>query len=192
VALINSDDINDSTVKPHVFFEAGNDRRVPLPASTPFFRMYAFRDTTGTASQVFAPLDFPQNFRGTVQPATAFNASFHSRVFYGGTRFNPAGTSCSSSFDSVIVALQGRTGLAAYDLNSIGDDRFLQITGQRVNAVQVVGGQLVVDMGLGAQNPPPAPAPPATAPPAPGPANVSMVANVPGTVPFKLGSGVCR
>ncbi|HVD76606.1 MAG TPA: hypothetical protein VNH43_03305, partial [Vicinamibacteria bacterium] len=66
------------------------------------------------------------------------------------------------------------------------------ITGQRVNAVQVVGGQLVVDMGLGAQNPPPAPAPPATAPPAPGPANVSMVANVPGTVPFKLGSSVCR
>jgi hypothetical protein len=191
VGLINVD--SDTTgLKPHVFFEAGNDRRVPLPTTSPFFRMYAYRDTTGTASQVFAPLDFPLNFRGTVQPATAFNANGKARVFYGGTRFNPAGTNCNSSFDSVIVALQGATGQAAYDLNSAGDDRFLQITGQRVNAVQVVGGQLVVDMGLGAQNPPPAPAPPATAPPAPGPANVSMVANVPGTVPFKIGSSVCR
>jgi len=191
VALINVD--SDTTgAKPHVFFEAGNDRRVPLPQSAPFFRMYAYRDTTGTAGQVFAPLDFPLNFRGTVQPATAFNANGFARVFYGGVKFNPAGTNCNSSFDSVIVALQGATGQAAYDLNSTGDDRFLTITGQRVNAVQVVGGQLVVDMGLGAQNPPPAPAPPATAPPAPGPANVSMVANVPGTIPFKLGSSVCR
>jgi len=191
VGLINVD--SDTTgLKPHVFFEAGNDRRVPLPQNAPFFRMYAFRDTTGTAGQVFAPLDFPINFRGTVQPATAFNANGFARVFYGGVKFNPAGTNCNSSFDSVIVALQAATGQAAYDLNSTGDDRFLTITGQRVNAVQVVGGQLVVDMGLGAQNPPPAPAPPATAPPAPGPANVSMVANVPGTIPFKLGSSVCR
>ena len=192
VGLINVD--TDSTaLKPHVFFEAGNDRRVPLPVSTPFFRMYAYRDTSGTSSQVFPALDFPQNFRGTVQPATAFNINGFARVFYAGTRFNPAGNQCASSFDSVISALQAATGGAAYDLVSgAGDDRFLTITGQRVNAVQVVGGQLVVDMGLGAQNPPPAPAPPATAPPAPGPANVSMVANVPGTVPFKLGSSVCR
>jgi hypothetical protein len=56
-----------------------------------------------------------------------------------------------------------------------------------------VAGKLVVDMGLGAQNPPPPPQPPATMPPAPNPvANVSIVANVAGTVPFKQGSSVCR
>jgi hypothetical protein len=137
-------------------------------------------------------VDFPQNYRGTVQPAVAFNSNGKGRVIYAGTRFNPAGTNCASSFDSILALLQGATGGAAYDLNASGDDRFLTITNQRVNAVQVVGGQLVVDMGLGAQNPPPAPAPPATAPPAPGPANVSTVANIPGTVPFKLGSSVCR
>lgn len=191
VALINMNSDNTSN-KPHLFFEAGNDRRVPLPSAAPFFRMYAFRDQ-GTASQVFAPIDFPQGFRGTVQPATAFNANGKARVFFAGTKFNPAGTNCASTFDSVLVAIQGATGQAAYDLNSSGDDRFLLLTNQRVNAVQVVAGKLVVDMGLGAQNPPPPPTPPVTTPPAPGPnANITVVSNVPGTIPFKLGSGVCR
>ena len=191
VALINMNS-NSTTNRPHLFFEAGNDRRVPLPTGAPLFRMYAFRDD-GTASQVFAPVDFPQGFRGTVQPATAFNANGKGRVFFAGTKFNPAGTNCASSFDSIIFALEAATGGAAYDLNASGDDRFITLTNQRVNAVQVVAGKLVVDMGLGAQNPPPPPTPPVTAPPAPGPnANVSMVANVPGTIPFKLGSSVCR
>jgi hypothetical protein len=191
VALINMNS-DSSFAKPHVFFEAGNDRRVPLPTSTPFFRMYAYRDA-GTAAEVFAPIDFPLNYRGTVQPATAFNANGFGRVFYAGTKFNPAGASCASSFDSVIFALQAADGGAAYDLNASGDDRSLVLTGQRVNAIQVVGGKLVVDMGLGAQNPPPPPAPPVTTPPAPAAsANVSVVANVPGTIPFKLGSSVCR
>jgi len=192
VALINMN--SDSTTnKPHVFFEAGNDRRVPLPTGTPFFRMYAFRDD-GSASQVFAPVDFAQGFRGTVQPATAFNANGKGRVFFAGTRFNAlTATVCASSFDSVLFALEAATGGAAYDLNLSGDDRFVTLTNQRVNAVQVVAGRLVVDMGLGAQNPPQPPAPPVTAPPAPGPnANVSVVSNVPGTIPFKLGSSVCR
>jgi hypothetical protein len=191
VALINmnSDATSD---KPHVFFEAGNDRRVPLRAASPFFRMYAYRDE-GTAAQVFVPLDFPLDYRGTVQPATAFNATGKGRVFYAGTKFNPAGTQCASSFDSIIFALQASNGGAAYDLNSAGDDRSITLTNQRVNAVQVVGGKLVVDMGLGAQNPPPPPTPPMTLPPAPSPvANVSVTSNVAGTIPFKLGSSVCR
>jgi hypothetical protein len=191
VALINMNS-DSSFAKPHVFFEAGNDRRVPLPTSSPLFRMYAYRDA-GTAAQVFTPIDFPLNFRGTVQPATAFNANGFGRVFYAGTKFNPAGTSCASSFDSVIFALQAADGGAAYDLNASGSDQSITLIGQRVNAVQVVGGKLVVDMGLGAQNPPPPPAPPVTTPPAPAAsANVSVVANVPGTIPFKLGSSVCR
>jgi hypothetical protein len=129
-----------------------------------------------------------------VQPATAFNANGKGRVFFAGTRFNPVtATVCASSFDSVLFALEAATGGAAYDLNISGDDRFVTLTNQRVNAVQVVAGKLVVDMGLGAQNPPPPPAPPQTAPPAPGPnANISVVSNVPGTIPFKLGSSVCR
>jgi hypothetical protein len=191
VALINMNSDN-TTNKPHLFFEAGNDRRVPLPSSPPLFRMYAYRDD-GSASQVFAPVDFPQGFRGTVQPATAFNANGKARVFFAGTKFNPAGTNCASTFDSILFALQGATGQAAYDLNSTGDDRSVLLTNQRVNAIQVVAGKLVVDMGLGAQNPPPPPTPPVTAPPAPGPnANITVVSNVPGTVPFKIGSSVCR
>src|SRR6185295_1268701 len=123
----------------------------------------------------------------------AFNATGKGRVFYAGTKFNPAGTQCASTFDSIIFALQASNGAAAYDLNSAGDDRSITLTNQRVNAVQVVGGKLVVDMGLGAQNPPPPPTPPVTMPPAAGStANVSMVANVGGSVPFKLGSSVCR
>jgi hypothetical protein len=192
VALINMNS-NLTTNKPHLFFEAGNDRRVPLPTTTPFFRMYAYRDD-GTASQLFAPVDFPQGFRGTVQPATAFNTNGFARVFYAGTRFNQVtATTCASTFDSVIFALQAANGLAAYDLSAGADKRSVTITNQRVNAIQVVGGQLVVDMGLGAQNAPPPPTPPVTAPTAPGPhANVSLVSNVPGTIPFKLGSSVCR
>ncbi|PYQ02714.1 MAG: hypothetical protein DMF83_22935 [Acidobacteria bacterium] len=192
VSLINMNSDN-TTNKAHLFFEAGNDRRVPLRSSAPLFRMYGYRDD-GSASQVFAPVDFPQGFRGTVQPATAFNANGKGRVFFAGTRFNPVtATICASSFDSVLFALEAATGGAAYDLNTSGDDRFVTLTNQRVNAVQVVAGKLVVDMGLGAQNPPPPPAPPQTAPPAPGPnANISVVSNVPGTIPFKLGSSVCR
>jgi hypothetical protein len=192
VALINMNS-NSTMDRAHLFFEAGNDRRVPLPSSTPFFRMYGYRDD-GSASQLTGfPIDFPQGFRGTVQPATAFNANGKGRVFFAGTKFNPAGNTCSSSFDSILFALQGANGAAAYDLNSSGDDRSVLLTNQRINAVQVVAGKLVVDMGLGAQNPPPPPTPPVTAPPAPGPnSNVSMIANVPGTVPFKLGSAVCR
>jgi hypothetical protein len=67
------------------------------------------------------------------------------------------------------------------------------ITNQRVNAIRTAGGQLVVDMGLGAQTPPPAPAPPVTSPPVNNPlANVSITGMLPGTIPFKLGSSVCR
>jgi hypothetical protein len=192
LALLNTNS-NATSDKPHVFFEAGNDRRVPLRAASPFFRMYAYRDDTTPTSLPNFPVDFPLGFRGTVQPATAFNANGKGRVFFAGTRFNPVtATVCASSFDSVLFALDMQ-GQAAYDLNASGDDRSVTLTNQRINAVQVVAGKLVVDMGLGAQNPPPPPQPPLTAPPVPGPAaNISVVANVPGTIPFKLGSAVCR
>jgi hypothetical protein len=186
-------DSDSSGVKPHVFLEAGNDSRVPLPAASPFFRMYAERDDSGVATDVFAPIDFPQGFRGTVQPATAFNPQGKARVFYGGTRYNPTGSDCVSSFDSVIYALQGGTGQAAYDLTAGGDDRYVAITNQRINAVQTSGGQLITDFGLGAQNAPPPPAPPIVG--SGGSAtqsNVLMGSTLPGTVAYKRGSSVCR
>jgi len=67
------------------------------------------------------------------------------------------------------------------------------ITNQRVNAVRTSGGQLVTDFGLGAQVPPPPPAPPVvTTGVSSGQSNVFVAANVPGTIPFKVGSSVCR
>lgn len=192
VALIAFD--SDTTgVKPHVFVESGNDQNVPLPTASPFFRMYGLRDDAGTATDVFSPVDFPSGYRGTVQPATVFNSNGKARVFFAGTRFNPLGANCASSFDSVLFALEGGTGQAAYDLSSGSEDRSVEITNQRVNAVQTAGGQLVTDFGLGAQNAPPPPAPPAvTAAGSATQANVFMGSSVPGTIAYKVGSSVCR
>lgn len=192
VALIAFDS-DSSGVKPHVFLESGNDKRVPLPTASPFFRMYGVRDDDTTATDVFAPIDFPLNYRGTVQPATAFNSTGKARVFFGGTKFNPTGANCVSSFDSVVYALQAGTGEAAYDLTAGGDDRYVQITNQRINAVQTSGGQLITDFGLGAQNAPPPPAPPivgsgGTA----AQSNVLMGSSLPGTIAYKRGSSACR
>ena len=72
-------------------------------------------------------IPFEPNFRGTVQPATAYSeaASGAGRVFFGGTRFNPPNSTyappvppfpCRSSFDSILYALGAQSGLAAYDL----------------------------------------------------------------------------
>jgi hypothetical protein len=210
-----------TTSYPHIFVEAGNDNRVtPPPDPTPPFRIYGLRDedlasdpsgsdgVNGPARVLFA-IDLPDGFRGNVQPATAFSNSDPpaGRVFFAATRFNlpgtpnaPAPPPCRSSFDSLLVALGAESGLAAYDLSSGGDDRFLQVTGQRIQAVRVAGGRLVVDMGLGAQNPPPPPAPPSTPPPVQNPLqNVWMGAlnpdgsvKIAGLIPYKLGSAVCR
>ncbi len=132
----------------------------------------------GPAWELFT-LDFPNGFRGTVQPATAFNDpdplvpnDESARVFFAGTRFNPPGTPnapapppCVSSFDSVLFAVGAETGGAAYDLNAAGDDRSIQLNRQRIQAVRVSGGRLVVDTGLNAENAPPPPAPPTVNPP---------------------------
>jgi hypothetical protein len=207
--------------RPHVYVEAGNDNRVaPPPDPTPPFRLYGLRDDDlatdpdasdgigGVATVLFAH-DLPDGYRGNVQPATAFSNTTPpaARVFFAGTRYNLPGTPnapppppCRSSFDSILFAVGGESGDAAYDLNASGDDRFVEITEQRIQAVRVAGGRLVVDMGLGAQTPPPPPAPPVAQPPAPGPlANVMVGAfnpdgtpRITGLVPIKFGSGVCR
>ena len=205
-----------TTERPHVFAESGNDNRVtPPPASTPPFKMYGLRDddnttstttsgVTGTANVLFT-IDFPDGFRGNVNPATAFNDATPplGRVFFVGNKFNPitsTSASCVSSFDAIIFAVGAESGQAAYDLNAAGQDLSITKTGQRIQAVRVAGGKLVLDTGLQADIAPPPPAPPAPAPPAPAlnsdvffgpqPSALALVAQSP--ISFKLGTSVCR
>ncbi len=179
--------------KPHVFMTSGNDSR-----ATGAFKLFGLRDdgddTTATygsatvtpdpAVKTYAPGAYlfsrllGTDFRGTIQPATAFGGA-NGRVFFGGTRFNEPGTPfapppppCRSSFDSVIFALGAETGGAAYDLNTSGDDSFLVFSNSRKTAIQVIKepsppgtnqpgrGRLVIDeglMGSGSVMPPPPP-----------------------------------
>lgn len=163
---------------PFVFVETGFDNRVDPP---PNFQMWALQDpdlagtdtTADTAVTAFTR-DFAGNvgtppssidgFRGTAQPATAFNASGLGRVFFIGTKFNPPDVTCKSSFDSVLFALGAVTGAAVYDLDASGTvgvgDEAIKITGQRVGAVRGSRGQLVLDKGLRAETAPEPPPPP--------------------------------
>jgi hypothetical protein len=210
--------------RPHIFAETGNDNRVTPPTvpltPTPPFKMYGLRDddltTDPAADSVSGPavvlftINFPDQYRGNVQPATTFNDTTPplGRVFFAGNRFNPPGSAnaptpppCVSSFDGILFAVGAESGNAAYDLNSgAGDDRFITKANQRIQAVRVSGGRLVVDTGLQADIAPPPPEPPAPAPPTPSlnsdvffgprPDATALVAQAP--VTFKLGTSVCR
>jgi hypothetical protein len=130
----------------------------------------------------------------------------NARVFFAGNRFNLPGSAfaptpppCVSSFDALIAAVGAESGNAAYDLSSTGDDRFATKTGQRVQAIRVAGGRLVVDTGLSADIAPPPPQPPIALAPQPAvQANVLMGAQPGSTIAlqapvmFKVGSSVCR
>jgi len=216
VALMNYKG-SGTAERPHIFAETGNDNRItPPPASTPPFHMYGLRDDDLTTNQtnslgVTGPsialfrLDFPDGFRGNVAPATAFNDQTPplGRVFFVGNRFNPieaTGTSCASSFDAILFAVGAESGNAAYDLNATGQDLSVTKTGQRIQAVRVAGGRLVLDTGLQADIAPPPPAPPVPAPPAPalnsdvffGPQQTATALYGQSPVVYKLGSSVCR
>jgi len=168
--------------KPHVYVAAGNDSRAAGP-----FKFFGFRDdgsdtdtthgspgpATGDSTvQVASPAvflfseEFDTNFRGTLQPATAFTTDQLARVFFGGTRFNEPGSllapppyPCRSSFDSVIYAVGAETGGAAYDF---GGESFLVLENSRKTALQIIkepaavgsapgtsgGSRLIIDEGL--------------------------------------------
>ena len=198
-----------------IYAEAGHDRRVPVNPTKPF-KAYAFKDTgTNTATVMFTQ-DFMANFRGTVQPATAFTLTAgglpaNPVVFYAGVKFNPPNPPppCVSSFDSVLFAFKGVTTVpgaspvAAFNL-STGNDAFITIVGAKINAIRVspTEGNLVVDQGLNAQNAPPPPGVPQ--PPVATSSSSSLVYQglTPGTLPYKelsatnvpyrIGSSVCR
>lgn len=168
---------SSATPQPHLFAETGNERRLAGPTVAPFFKMFGFRDDSPipTASPVPTPVaslvklfeqPFDERFKGTTPPFATFAdpdtsdndfSDVFPVVFFAGTRYNtPSGSGCISSFDSIIYAFQGLTGLGAFELNSNGDP-FIVMEGQRVNAVRVSGGRLVIDRGLGAQTAPPPP-----------------------------------
>ncbi|HXY40849.1 MAG TPA: hypothetical protein VEQ10_14355, partial [Vicinamibacteria bacterium] len=173
---------SDNTgAKPHVYVEAGNDQRVTPPgdlapfATTPPFNMYGLRDedltsdpdssdgVNGPARVLFVqpfPNSPPPGYRGTVQPAAAFNSQGLGRVFFAGTQFTPAGTECVSSLDSVLFALTGVAGDAAFDLNATGQDKYIQLPDQLITDIQIVrqnptSGQLNISRGIGGIGAPP-------------------------------------
>jgi len=186
-----------------VYAEAGHDRRVTPQASTPF-KAYAWRDTNGVRSDVFTQ-NFPTGYRGTVQPAGGFIDQLTPVIFYAGVRFTGA---CVSSFDSILYALKGLTASgtpeAAFDLDgATGDDPFIEIIGNKINAIRVSGeGTLVVDQGLNAQTPPPAPGPAVPAEVVSSSSSLVTMGLVPGTkayrelsattASYRIGSSVCR
>jgi hypothetical protein len=143
-------------------------------------------------------------FRGTIQPATAFECSNITvgscdnpvgRVFFAGTRLNLPNTvfapptplacglgdyPCRSSFDSIIYALGAKTGLAAYDLNASGDDSYRIFRDNRISAIGMLAAP---DPGRGGSSfspdesqmkAPPKPPPPPGVPPT----STSATANV--------------
>jgi hypothetical protein len=178
---------------PFVFAESGNDIR---ELQTNGFKIYGFEDdgsdvdnspgVQGPTSDpdVFqwdqAVMRFDQlfqpNFRGTIQPATAFSDTGLGRVFFAGTRFNPPGSQfappvppfpCASSFDSIVYVLGAQTGAAAYNLNNSGSNSFRIFNNSRLTGVEIIGDpntggtQVSLDEGLlGASPVPKVPPPP--------------------------------
>ena len=206
VALLNLNS-DGTTEKPHVFLETGRDNRVaPPPAATPPFKIIGLRDEAAdgdvtTAPTVLFALDIPGRFRGTLQPATAFNANggtdttqAKGRVFFAGTQFNPVDLNCISSFDSILFALTAGTGAAAYDMGqadpTVGYKTFINA---KIAGVEVVNGQLVLDQSIGVGAPPLPPAPPTTLPPSSGgDGDVFLGSALPASMPFRVGSVVCQ
>jgi hypothetical protein len=218
----NALSVLESEKVPFVFFSGGRDSRVSLRANPPRFRMYGYSDATasspaGPVTQLFFR-DFPATFRGNSAPAAAFAGTATALtpvVFFTGlatSKFvRPDGVlePCTSSFDSVLFALRGATGVAAFDLNGPStlesDDAFALIKGQVFQNPHVTSeGTLVIDRGLGAQNAPPPPAPPVPVDLPAGSQSVSVVTTgvSPGsgaayaalratTVPWRRGTSVC-
>ena len=189
-----------------VYVEAGHDRRVVPDAAKPF-KAYAIKDN-GTPGALIFSQNFPANYRGTVQPASAFAGSAVPPVpvvFYAAIKFN---TGCVPTFDSILFALKGETTVAgvpdaAFDLMSSGDDAFIELAGAKIQAIRVSGeGSLVIDQGLSAQNVPPPPGIPVPTVTIPGSSSLVRQGLTPGTQdykdliattqPYRIGSSVCR
>jgi hypothetical protein len=196
-ALLNLDGI------PHVYWETGHDLRVIPPANFNFVAMADVGNdvnppqtqTDPLARKFVLPLDNTlAGFRGTAQPATAFNTRQLGRVFFIGTKFNdgeiPNGN-CRSTFDSVLFAVGAVTGNAVYDLDSSGavtaSERSVMLAGTKVNAIRGSLGEIVLDKGDLGTGAPQAPPPPTPAPTSNEGSSGEVIVNR-----LKAGSAVCR
>lgn len=183
---------------PHVFVETGADVRVPAPLTG--FKMFGFRDTGppypgGVTTLPLSPpdlgLSFPApppplkgDYRGTLQPITAFQGSTsggNGVVFFTGTRFNPPGAGCISTFDTVIFGVVGDTGGTAY-----ATAEFLGVKAVGMGRPPVAGGVIVPNVDAG------------TAPAGQQPSATPVKTSVPSTPAtaktdvIRPGSTVCR
>jgi hypothetical protein len=186
--------------QPYIYVESGNETRQP---DTTTFKYFGFQDigdkadttqgsevgTTDAAVFVFKNNinflfdgQFPTAFRGTIQPATAFNtlggtSQGQGRVFFAGTRFNPPGSTfappvppypCRSSFDSVVFGLGAVSGLGAFNLSTGPNTAMIVISGVRMTGISIStdatpgnmsGTRVNLDFGKagGLPNPPPPP-----------------------------------
>jgi hypothetical protein len=196
--VVAADKGGSTEFKPHIFIETGNDMRVPEDAGP--FQMYSLRDTGTPAEEPFLE-PFPAGYRGTVQPAGAFVEDSSSGtvegtlvVFFVGTQFIPAVTQCFSQYNSIIYALEGATGDAAFDLPD-EDGKAVIWEKEKITGIQTASGVVYVSRGIGAgaSQPPPMEVVGlveeekniTVGPPGPGLA-------APWTTTFKLGSSVCR
>ncbi len=214
---------NDPNAKPYVYTTSGNENRAPIPNSQ--FKNFGFRDdgsdtslavspsVTQNGIDVFPPMQslfvipFQDNFRGTVQPATAYSDTVPGagRVFFGGTRFNGPNSAfappvppfpCRSSFDSILYALGAQSGLAAYDL--VAGNAYQIFTDSRIVAVstQAAPGASVLakDEGLSKTGQPIQPPPPMGLSPSTQATQNIVMATGPG-IPqptVRFGSTVCQ
>jgi hypothetical protein len=188
-ALLALKDTSGQTSIPHIYVETGKESRADPAVSGDFggFGLLDQQADTDTSSPavvqsclptVQLPCQFAQTFitgfRGTTQPATTFAdaKATTGRVFFVGTRFNPAGSAfappvpprpCRSSFDSIFFALGAETGQAAYDLNASGEDAYVVLRNSKIQSISFVPdttstGQnklgLVLDEGLRGGQPP--------------------------------------
>lgn len=164
LALLNYMDpaAGDTSNRAYVYGETGNESRVTGP---PQFRLFALRERSdGTGERAFPDIQLPAEptsssdptlvyFRGTAQPATAFNASGLGRVFFIGTVFKPC---VDPPFESILYAVTAATGDATYDLTN-GDDRSVRIPDLVLDRPQLGKGGLTLSKGLAAGVPPPPP-----------------------------------
>ncbi len=203
----DGDDTTATTAGTQVFPAPGSPPGPSVTTFLPVVTLFTRTFDAGPVVNASAPTPYPV-FRGTAQPATAFTSDTPPRavVFFVGTRFNPPGSAfapvpppypCSSTFDSILYALGSRSGQAAYDLNSAGDDAYSIYRDSRIVALttqadpsQGTGSSLNKDEGMIKPGTlPPAPPPPGK--PASTGSNVSPATK--GGVPeIKFGSTVCQ
>jgi hypothetical protein len=203
----DGDDMTTTTTGTVVFPAPALPPGPSVTTFTPAVTLFTRTFDPGPVLNAGAPTPFPV-FRGTVQPATSFtsDAPVRTVVFFAGTRFNPPGSAfapvpppypCRSSFDSILYALGSRSGQAAYDLNSAGDNAYAIFRDSRIVGIatqsdpsQGTGSSLNKDEGLIPTGVPPAAPPPPGKPPSSG-ANVSPAMKN-GVPSMTFGSTVCQ